>query len=484
MKKIILILVALIQYTALFAQSAAGDPVIMTINGKPVPRSEFEYSYNKNNGADVIDKKTVAEYADLFINYKLKVCAALDARLDTVKAFRDEYTMYRDQQIRPTMVSDADVLAEARKAYDRAKEQIGPKGLVQPAHILIRLSTQASQAEQDKVKARVDSVYRALKGGADFAELAKKVSDDKGSAVRGGLLPWIATGQTLPEFEEAAFALQTGQMSQPVLSPVGWHIIQMKGRKQLEPFDSLKTQIVQSIEQQGIRERIAQERIRQEVAASDGALTPQSVMNNRADSLAAIDKDMKYLMQEYHDGLLLYEISKREVWDKAAADEAGLDAYFKDHKKEYVWDAPRYRGIAYYAKTKDDAKALRKLLKKLPFDQWTETLRHTFNQDSVKQVQAQVGIFKQGDNILVDTKVFKVTPDAASKKKADAILADFPVSDVYGKKLKKPKYYNDVRLQVVEDYQDLLEKAWVYDLRQRYKFTINQEVLKTVNNHQ
>ena len=102
MKKIILILVALIQYTALFAQSAAGDPVIMTINGKPVPRSEFEYSYNKNNGADVIDKKTVAEYADLFINYKLKVCAALDARLDTVKAFRDEYTMYRDQQIRPT----------------------------------------------------------------------------------------------------------------------------------------------------------------------------------------------------------------------------------------------------------------------------------------------------------------------------------------------------------------------------------------------
>jgi len=214
MKKIILILVALIRYTALFAQSAAGDPVIMTINGKPVPRSEFEYSYNKNNGADVIDKKTVAEYADLFINYKLKVCAALDARLDTVKAFRDEYTMYRDQQIRPTMVSDADVLTEARKAYDRAKEQIGPKGLVQPAHILIRLSTQASQAEQDKVKARVDSVYRALKGGADFAELAKKVSDDKGSAVRGGLLPWIATGQTLPEFEEAAFAYHPDERAQ------------------------------------------------------------------------------------------------------------------------------------------------------------------------------------------------------------------------------------------------------------------------------
>ena len=155
------------------------------------------------------------------------------------------------------------------------------------------------------------------------------------------------------------------------------HIIFMKDRKQLEPFDSLKTQIVRSIEQQGIRERIAQERIQSEVTASDGNMTAEMVMNNRADSLAAVDTDMKYLMQEYHDGLLLYEISKRDVWDKAAADEAGLDAYFKDHKKDYVWDVPRYRGIAYYAKTKDDVKAVKRLVKKLPFDQWTETLRRT-----------------------------------------------------------------------------------------------------------
>ena len=483
MKKLVITLIALVQCVAAMSQQK-GDPVIMTINGQPVPRSEFEYSYNKNNGADVVDKKTVAEYADLFINYKLKVCAAIDARLDTTKAFRDEYTMYRDQQVRPTMVTDADVLAEAHRVYDHAKEQLGTKGLIQPAHILIQVSTKASQDVQDKAKARIDSVYRALKGGADFAELAKKVSDDKGSAVRGGQLPWLGPGQTLTEFEDAAYALQTGQMSQPVLSPVGWHIILMKARKQLEPFDSLKAQIVQSIEQQGIRERIAQQRISQTVAASDGSLTPQLVMDSRADSLAAVDKDMKYLMQEYHDGLLLYEVSKREVWDKATVDEAGLDAYFKDHKKEYVWDAPHYRGIAYYAKTDADAKALKKLLKKLPFDQWTESLRHTFNQDSVKQVQAQVGIFKQGDNPLVDTNVFKVAVDADKSQKATALLKDFPVSGVYGKKLKKPQNYNDVRLQVVEDYQDMLEKAWVYDLRQRYKFSINQEVLKTVNNHQ
>ena len=481
MKKLVITFIALAQCVAVLPQQEA-DPVIMTINGQPVPRSEFEYSYNKNNGEDVIDKKTVAEYADLFINYKLKVCAALAAHLDTAKSFRDEYTMYRDQQVRPTMVTDADVEAEARKVYDRAKEQIGEQGLIQPAHILIQLSTKATQAEQDKAKARIDSVYRVLKGGADFAELAKKVSDDKGTAVRGGLLPyWIGPGQTFKEFEDAAYSLQTGEMSQPFLSPVGWHVILMKGRKQLEPFDTLRTQIVRSIEQQGIRERIAQDRINQEVARSEGVMTAQSVMDDRADSLAAVDENMKYLMQEYHDGLLLYEISKREVWDKAAADEAGLDAYFKDHKKDYVWDAPRYRGVAYYARTKDDVKAVKKLVKGLPFERWTDELRHTFNQDSIKQVQAQVGIFKRGDNPLVDTEVFKV---AAKSDKPDPSLKDFPFSAVYGKKLKRPQTYNDVRLQVVEDYQDLLEKAWVYDLRQRYKFSVNQEVLKTVNNHQ
>ena len=67
---------------------AQTDPVIMTVNGQPVLRSEFEYSYNKNNSEGVIDKKTVDEYVDLFINYKLKVIAALDEKYDTLKSFK------------------------------------------------------------------------------------------------------------------------------------------------------------------------------------------------------------------------------------------------------------------------------------------------------------------------------------------------------------------------------------------------------------
>ena len=479
--KLKMILAACLMSTAAVAQT---DPIIMTINGVAVPRSEFEYSYNKNNGADVIDKKTVDEYVDLFINYKLKVAAALDAHYDTLTSFKQEYTMYRDQQVRPTMATDADVLVEARKVYDRAKDQIGPRGLILPAHILIKVSTQATQAEQDEAKQRIDSVYKALRSGADFADLAKKVSDDKSTAVNGGQLPyWIGPNQAFKEFEDAAYALQTGEMSQPVLSPAGWHVIQMKGRKQLEPFDSLKTQIVKSIEQQGVREQIAKQRVKSEVDASAGALTAEKVMDRRADSLAAADPEMKYLMKEYHDGLLLYEISKQMVWDKGSTDEVGLQAYFNDHKKDYVWSEPRYKGIAYHVKDKADVKAVKNSVKKLPFDQWADKLRSTFNPDSVVRIRVEIGIFKPGDNALVDTEVFKTAPKNGANDKQAAVLKDYPISAVYGKKLKRPENYTDVRGQVVNDYQDMLEKAWVYDLRQKYSFSVNKDVLKTVNKH-
>lgn len=472
--------------TLLFSSVAAvaqkNDPVIMTVNGVDVPRSEFEYSYNKNNADGVIDKKTVEEYVDLFINYKLKVAAALDARLDTLTSFKQEFAMYRDQQVRPAMVTDADVLNEAREIYDRTKEAIGTKGLILPAHILIRVSSNASQQEEDKARIRIDSVYQALLGGADFAELAKKVSDDRGSASNGGELSWIGPNQTLKEFEDAAYALQKGEMSKPVLSPVGFHIIQMKDRKQLEPFDSLRNTIIRGIEQRGIRNQIAEQKVKQIVEQSGGAMTPEMVMNTAADSLSEVDPEMKYLIQEYHDGLLLYEVSNREVWEKAAKDEAGLAAYFKDHKKDYAWSEPRYKGMAYHVKTKADVKAVKNCVKKLPFDQWAEALRQTFNPDSVIRIRVEKGLFKAGDNRVVDSLVFKVMPGPKAKP---AKLADYPIDAVYGKKLKKgPEDYTDVRGQVTEDYQNMLEKAWVYDLRRRYKYSVNQEILKTVNKHQ
>ena len=459
------------------AATAQDDPTVMTINGQPVSRSEFEYSYNKNNAEGVIDKKTVEEYVDLFINYKLKVAAAIDAKLDTLTSFKKEFAQYRDQQVRPSFVTDADVEAEAHRIYDNTKRAIGPKGLVRPAHIFLYLGQKATEEEQQKAKERIDSVYNALKGGADFAEMAKRVSQDPGSAANGGLLPWIGPNQTLKEFEDQAYALKDGEMSEPFLSPAGYHIILMKGHKQLEPYDTLRASLMRFIEQRNLRERIARARIDTIAARSGGKLTREDVLAQRADSLMALDPDLKNLIREYHDGLLLYEISNRTVWDKAAKDSAGLEAFFKKNKKKYAWSEPRYKGMAYHVKVDSDVKAVRDCVKDLPFCEWAEALRTTFNSDSVLRIRVEKGIFKKGDNALIDREVFE-------KDTVVAPMKDYPIDAVYGKLLKKgPEDYTDVIGLVTADYQDFLEKEWVAGLRRKYAVEVNKDVLATVNNH-
>ena len=470
-----LISMLLLMATALQAQT--DDPVVMTSAGENVPRSEFEYSYNKNNTDGVIDKKTVEEYVDLFVNYKLKVRAALDARIDTTTAYRKEFAQYRDQQVLPSFVTDDDMLAEAHQVYDQTVRNIGPDGLVMAGHILIRIPQKATDAQQKDARRRIDSVYTALQAGADFEALAKQVSQDPGSAARGGMLGWFSRNQMVKEFEDAAFDLQPGEISKPVLSPFGWHIIKMKERKQLEPFDVHKESILRFMEQRGARNAISERKIDAIVKASDGSITREQLMEEKTDSLASVDPALRYLIKEYHDGLLLYEISNRTIWDKAAKDDEALALYFKKNKKKYNWDEPRFKGIAYHVKQQSDVKAVAKCVKKLKFDEWNEALRKTFNNDSIIRIRVEKGVFKKGDNALVDREEFKV-----KDVKVDSVKG-YPIDATYGKMLKKPQDYTDVRGLVVADLQDEMERLWVADLRKKYPVTINEEVLKTINKH-
>ena len=473
MKSKLLIGAMLLCGNIVFAQ--VDDPVVMKINGQPVSRSEFEYSFNKNNSEGVIDKKSVDEYVDLFVNYKLKVEAAKEARLDTLKSFLNEFAGYRDQQIRPAMITDADIEAEARRIYEETRSRIdGNGGMTKPAHILVMVKQKADEAQQKAAKERIDSIYNALQNGADFAEQAKKCSDDKGTAANGGELQWIAKGMTLKEFEDAAWALEKGQMSKPVLSPAGWHIILLKDKGNFFDYDSQRADIVRYIEQRGLREKIIDNKLDSIGKAQN--TTAEKVLEAKRLELEANDSDLRNLIKEYYDGLLRYEISNRTVWEKAAADEAGLVAYFKKNKKNYKWDAPRFKGIAYHVKDQADVKAVKDAVKGLPFDQWADKLRKTFNNDSILRIRVEKGIFKQGDNALVDREVFGV--DTIAKG-----LKDYPIDAVYGQKLKAPKEMTDVKAQVLADYQDALEKEWVEGLRRKYAVEIDEEVLKTVNKH-
>lgn len=165
------------------------------------------------------------------------------------------------------------------------------------------------------------------------------------------------------------------------------------------------------------------------------------------------------------------------VWDKAAKDDAGLEAYFKKNKKKYYWDEPRYKGMVYHVKQKDDIEAVKNCVKNVPFDEWAEKLRTTFNNDSVLRIRVEKGIFKEGDNAFIDKMVFDKDTVVNSYK-------NFPIDAVYGKILRrKPESYEDVRGLVTADYQEQLEKQWVADLRKKYPVEVYYDVLKTVNNH-
>lgn len=286
---------------AICQAQTSDDPVLMTIKGVPVLRSEFEFSYNKNKS----DKMSVEEYAELFINFKLKVRAAIDARLDKAKSFQDEFHTYRDSLIRSYLVPKDVLEGECRLYYDNMLVRLEGKQLLQPAHILIMVNKDASEEDRSRAELRIDSVYRALKDGADFAELAKLVSQDPGTAGRGGILPWIGPNQVVKEFEDVAYSLKVGEISKPFLMSYGYDIIKLIGRKDLESYEELHNMIEDYLTKQKLDSLANQEK-----------KTVEQILDEKAKELCAKDVELKYIIQEYHDGLLLWEISNQQIWNK------------------------------------------------------------------------------------------------------------------------------------------------------------------------
>ena len=477
MKKLFLISCALLSSLLSVAQKEA-DPVVMTVANEPITRSEFEYNFNKNNTEDVVDKKTVREYADLYAIYKMKVRAALDAKMDTISSFQKEFRHYRDMQIRPLLVPEVVIEQQCQDYYNGMLEMLGGKDLIRPAHILVMVSQKASPQEQEAKRQLADSIYNAIVQGEDFERLALEKSDDTQSAREGGALPWIGPGNTLQEFEDVAYLLQVGEMSKPFLSPVGYHIIKMLDRKQLEPFDTLHPQIHRFMEQRGVHERLASNALDSISKKYAGKYTTEQILDIETERLCNENQELKYLVKEYHDGLLLYELCSTQIWEPAKTDTLGLEKYFKTNKKQYQWDTPHFSGMMFYCKNQEDVKTVKKLLSKEKDDsKWISLVREHYNKDSV-MVRMDKRLFVKGTNNNVDALVFKV------KNTEIKAIDGYPYVGFVGKILKKgPAKWTDVGAKVIQDYQKHRENEYVEKLRKQYPVVINEEALSTVNKH-
>lgn len=475
MKKIAFALCTVLMALPMAAQ--VDDPIVMTVNGEDVTRSEFEYSFNKNNSDLVVDKASIDEYVELFVNYKLKVAAAKEARLDTMATFLKEVADYRAQQAEEYLIDSAFIEEQARLTYEATVNNIGPEGMFQAAHILIHLPQQATAEQQERAKQRIDSIYAALEAGANFEEMAMAHSEDPGSARDGGLLPWCFKGQLLKEFEVVALAMQPGEMSRPLLSPVGYHIILMKDRKQFEPYEYHRENIYKFLEQRGIRSH-AKRSMGEKLARQMGeGITPEQALERAEKELDAKYPEFRFLMNEFYEGSLLYEISVAQVWEKAAQDEEGLEKFFKKNKKKYRYDEPVYRGLVVHCISDDVLGQVKKLVKKHPQKEWVKVIRSTFNSDSLMQVRMVRGPFTVGKSVHADYYAFGVG-DRPEPVKA------LPATGVVGKMQKKgPDTYEDVRGEVTADYQNHLEQLWVKELRKKYTVVLYPEALATVNKH-
>jgi len=219
MKKVVSILLLAIVTLTIKAQEK--DPVLLTIGGNDVKLSEFNAIFNKNNTNEKATDESIQEYLDLYIKFKLKVKEAEDLGYDTLPKFKNELKGYRKQLAQPYL-TDKEVTEELiKEAYERMKQD------VKASHILIGVDEDASPSD---TLAAYNSALKARKrilAGEDFGKVAKELSTDPSAKKNGGNLGYFSSLHMVYPFETAAFNTKVGDVSMPVRTRFGYHVIKV-----------------------------------------------------------------------------------------------------------------------------------------------------------------------------------------------------------------------------------------------------------------
>ncbi len=208
---------------------AQDEPVLFTINDNPVYLSEFTYIYEKNNGDNAdYSKESLDEYIDLYKKFKLKVEQAKYMGLDTVKRLQAELEGYR-KQLASNYLVDKEV---SEKLIAEVMERV--KYDVKLSHIFVATPPKASSATRATATDKINRLYQQLESGVDFAELAKRESEDKATAIKGGELGYHTA--MLPngfyELENAMYSTAVGNYTKPFQSKMGMHIVKVLDKRE------------------------------------------------------------------------------------------------------------------------------------------------------------------------------------------------------------------------------------------------------------
>jgi peptidyl-prolyl cis-trans isomerase SurA len=639
--------------------NAQDNRPLVTIDGEDITVDDFMYVYKKNNvQGEVVDKKSISEYLDLFINFKLKVKEAEETGLDTVKALNDELAGYRKQLAEPYFVDETiidELLAEAyeRKkvdlrvshilirvgpnampadtmaAYEKAinamdriqkgesfavvaadvsedpsaRERQNPRGgkpipgnggdlgyftvfdMVYPfetgayntvlgdvstpvrsdfgyhvikvtdripaqgsmevAHLFLKIPENSTPADSANIKSRIDSLYQRIQNGEDFKDLVKEYSDDKGSAAKGGLLPKFEVNRMVPQFIQSISQLSdSGDISKPVLTSYGWHIIQLRNKTGVPTFEEVKGElekrlkkdnrsqkstevIVSDIKKEyGFKEHVdalqtvysiidsaiykGKWRVPEGEVLNDAVCTigdkfysqkdlaeyiqgHQSIGSNenfneyvnkmfkefsdeKCKEYEDANLERKYpefkaIMKEYHDGILLFELTNQKIWSYAGQDTVGLHKYYDEHKNEFKWDT-RLDATLFTIKDTNYVDQVRALATD---GLSSDDILKQINNDSVTVVFVENKKYSKEDNDIIDSIKWKKGMSENFKKKGNTVFVV-----VHKKLAPQNKTFDEARGLITAGFQEYLEKEWIKDLREKYPVTVHEEVLSTL----
>jgi peptidyl-prolyl cis-trans isomerase SurA len=298
MKKI-LILSFVFVYSVVKAQLPE-DSVIMTVADKQVPLAEFEFIAKKNNEVDFSDKKALDKYIELFKNFKLKVAEAESLEIDKSKTFMNELSGYEAQLRMSYLFDDKGEEEVIRALYDRSKEYIALSQIVIPIPIPQYLAKDTLEPYKQAMR-----VYERIKNGEDFDQVGKELYDEYLNCRKSedtAKVCFQAIYETIPcfrilqkpkAFEDKAYSMKVGEVSLPVRSAEGYHLIKIKDRKKYPELHRVlyiglafeDDSLTRSKEEVG---KLAEEVYRKALAGEDFSVLAQKYSSDKSNSDGAL----------------------------------------------------------------------------------------------------------------------------------------------------------------------------------------------------
>ena len=648
-KKIFLALCGLL---SIYTSAQDNNPIVLEINNKPITKSEFLKVYLKNNPNPKFDKVAIDEYLNLYKKFKFKVLEAQHLGYDTLPNLKTELAGYRKTlslpyltdkieneklitecyerlkkeirashilikidenaqpadtleaynritQLKKKIEKGADFGAIAREYSDdpsaqynngdlgyftafqmvfqfenaafntkigeisnpirtkfgfhiiKATDSRSAKGTMKAAHIMISANEKSTDEEKLNAENKIQEIYEKLKKGEPFEELAQNFSEDLSSSEKGGILPEFGTGTTtrmITEFETNAFSLEKdNDFSAPFKTDFGFHIVKRIQLTPLASFEKLKKEIQSKINrddrvhlsQNHFIEKLKKEYNYQVLSTKElkwfyknidtnyynGGWTGNGLTTNKelfkidqkvftqkefsnylAENYRQIRKtsikqlvndqfknwvnfellafeksqlevkypDFKTLMQEYHDGVLLYEIMTDLIWNKASLDTIGLNTYFEANKNKYMWKE-RINATVYECGSQKIADKVVKLLK-----------NDTINSRHVLQIINDTSEL----NLSVKTNLYEKENTAFLKNTTLKKGVNLPYQHglkIYVVKVDEiippsAKLLNETKGLVITDYQNYLEQTWLEELSKKYSFKVIEENIYNLQN--